>query len=1359
MGASLERRTLVRDVEAAASCRRKPGRGLAGAALVLALLSGQVSAKQISDLQAGRNFPLAFGEFGAGCSENIDPGDVDNDGDLDVIVANGGDCGAQPNRIFINQGNLQGGTLGTFAEGTAARFTGIPHDRSRDIEFVDFDADADLDIFVSNSGTLATGGEVSRFYLNQGGVQTGTIGYFVEDTDARWGDLVSVPAGDQVFGGDVGSWRGYSCDCDFADLDDDGDTDLFHSTYGPDINGAHSSRVFLNDGTGVFDEAWPWVAAGGDISLATIDVDLVDLDLDCDIDVIASDRAGQARIYRNNLSDGVPGPLFTEITQAALINTGAGGSGAQNYETEYADLDGDGDFDAWMTNYDGYSERILRNDGGLSFTEMPAWILGDPVVDENEADVIDFDGDGDLDTIMANFSGANTLYQSEVAQTAGVGFHATGTSSGGSQAPWPELPSTGNGGTTLDADAADVDGDGDEDLLLANGSNQNNRLLMNTLGIPDVHAPTFVFVEVQGDKSAGCATVLHAKIRDNSSHYLTQYYATNLIYDVDSTGDVSIPMFAQGSMQFRAVIPGQVDATVSYRVETTDLAGNTTVSPSHSFLQSGVVPDSCECPDNLEAELDGNGDVIFPPGTDMSTVVYEDVDQDLGFVDELYPDYDTTTDLWYPDFPCAEPLGGELPDVDLQQDLIDAGILGVTPEDAVAAILDWEISIAAKESLTPPTWPSIFSPQVTHDYTPPASPHGPTPDKCYILGGADLVFVHGLDYGHILDKALGKPGAQQEWTNPTAYPGSLENKQFYKGGYYKKKAKKYWKEHIEKYLEERHISNRYLVVSYACSERVEVAASAILSQIADAMHEGTGVVDPLNPIGPHEAFGTPSFVVISHSTGGPVTDVAMAAADQFPNLNAEFIPGHCKAHIGLHSATSGSRWATVAMVVAGYLPPSVPDWACQIKVKIINELFDTTLPCPFLWPDLKNSVLLDLVPLVMQANWSGLIDSTPVRTVTIAGSHPSYLTPMKFLWSDGFDDGVLGVNSQVGNSNPASFWPSGYIPYIPPPFAWIWGYDMGVSKLSTARAVGIFLDQYIDPLLNVLTPPVYSAGGAVPRLSPVGMLQRSGTYLGGSFYDVRNRYDNHFSFLLSSSDHSASKSKADHPDYRDTFSSKRNFEETRVISDPDIYTPYETDMPYPGDDAPLLESAPRVKHVMKGKYVKFKLFWKTYKFWLWKRHYFVLEGQESRHEMDFAYQYLLQDPSLPLECPPDGWDDIGGGQGGDLDEPILYGVGDLLPASLTQVNLFNAQPSSIAGLFLSLGPITPVPFKGGTLTVFPFLDPITILTTDPAGQILVPFPWPAGFPSGSNVFMQYAVQDATAPGGVAMSNALQATTP
>ena len=559
---------------------------LIGAGSLLA--SPPVAAAQLADLQPGRNF-TAQPAFGSGHSEEADVGDADLDGDLDVAVANGGNGPAQIARLFINTG------AGVLLDETATRIPGVVPDQSRDIEFVDYDGDADLDLFVANHTGFSPGG-VSRFYVNEGGLQRGTVGHFDEQTDTRWGELVSVPAAQQVFGGNQGPFREFCPDADFADLDDDGDVDLFFPSMGPGFDGSHPSRLFLNDGAGVFDELWPWADHAADVKLHALDVDLADFDGDFDLDVFASSRNSQSRVYLNNLSGPIGATPFTDITQTALLASGAVQTNASCYELEYGDLDGDLDFDAWLVNYNSTLDRVLRNDGlvagGFQFSQVNTWIKGDPGTIENEADFGDYDADSDLDVFMANFSGTNYLYQSGAAQGLDPGtqglLHRTGFS--GAQAPNPELPSNFNGGTSLDGEWGDMDGDGDLDILLSNDANQGNWLFRNALGVPDTHAPVFAAVTVQGDKPGGSPTAIHARVQDNAPFQLHAFYSAQLVYSVDGGAAQGAPMVAQGGQQFRGVIPAQTDAAVEYHVEVTDLAGNTGVSATQSFTQSGENP-------------------------------------------------------------------------------------------------------------------------------------------------------------------------------------------------------------------------------------------------------------------------------------------------------------------------------------------------------------------------------------------------------------------------------------------------------------------------------------------------------------------------------------------------------------------------------------------------------------------------------------------------------------------------------------------------------------------------------------------------------------------------------------------------
>ena len=96
------------------------------------------------------------------------------------------------------------------------------------------------------------------------------------------------------------------------------------------------------------------------------------------------------------------------------------------------------------------------------------------------------------------------------------------------------------------------------------------------------------------------------------------------------------------------------------------------------------------------------------------------------------------------------------------------------------------------------------------------------------------------------------------------------------------------------------------------------------------------------------------------------------------------------------------------------------------------------------------------------------------------------------------------------------------------------------------------------------------------------------------------------------------------------------------------------------------------------------------------------------------------------------------------------------PGSL---ELTNAMPSAPAYMFVSLGAGAGAPFKGGILVPIPSLLMLP-LATSPTGTLNLAWAsWSAGIPAGTVLAFQYAIQDAGAPAGVALSNALKAVTP
>jgi hypothetical protein len=118
------------------------------------------------------------------------------------------------------------------------------------------------------------------------------------------------------------------------------------------------------------------------------------------------------------------------------------------------------------------------------------------------------------------------------------------------------------------------------------------------------------------------------------------------------------------------------------------------------------------------------------------------------------------------------------------------------------------------------------------------------------------------------------------------------------------------------------------------------------------------------------------------------------------------------------------------------------------------------------------------------------------------------------------------------------------------------------------------------------------------------------------------------------------------------------------------------------------------------------------------------------------------------------WTSAGSGLAGVAGVPTLVGTGSLRKGSAGSLTLSNAAPSALAVLFVSLSSV-PSPFKCGTLVPVPISFQLPLITSG-AGGISLPWAsWPGGL-SGLTLYFQYAIQDAAAVCGVAISTAERA---
>jgi len=278
--------------------------------------------------------------------------DVDGDGDLDVLLTDGGShsggLGPQTMALFLNQGGMQGGLLGDFQEDATfatGNFNTIT-EAAAGVDFGDVDNDGDLDLVIARATSAK-----NQLLLNDG---AGTF------TDASH----QLP-----------DFFDKSSDAELVDLNQDGYLDLIIANSHFGIDPQFAGDVLYNKGAtapGVFED-------GGARFPDAYDEDLIirlfsltaDVDSDGDIDVIILPHeffgsvvpfVGQPVLFINQggAQGGVVGEFLKDLnffrSGGVPLNTFISGGGA------LFDLDNDGDLEFYAGSQGGIINPLNTGD-------------------------------------------------------------------------------------------------------------------------------------------------------------------------------------------------------------------------------------------------------------------------------------------------------------------------------------------------------------------------------------------------------------------------------------------------------------------------------------------------------------------------------------------------------------------------------------------------------------------------------------------------------------------------------------------------------------------------------------------------------------------------------------------------------------------------------------------------------------------------------------------------------------------------------------------------------------------------------------------------------------------------------------
>ena len=314
-------------------------------AVLVACLTEVIAAHPAATQQGGGIFsPEVWWSSSEYWTWSVALGDIDGDGDLDLVCGNSDDWTGQPNTLYLNDAGVLSATPAWQSD--AANMT-------LSVALGDIDGDGDLDLACGNAGNDGLP-ERNEVYTNIGGTFGATPSWTADSLAATTGIAL-------------------------ADMDNDGDLDLVCGSY-------KTGTVMYRNEAGTLSRAPSWRSG---VTEPTFSIAVGDVNADGYLDLVCGNDGSPNSLYLNAGGTFNPTPDWYADSTYSTTSVVLG------------DVNGDGLMDLACSNgvneFVGESYALHLNQGGV-LAKSPSWTCASTNA-LWDIDLGDVDNDGDLDLV------------------------------------------------------------------------------------------------------------------------------------------------------------------------------------------------------------------------------------------------------------------------------------------------------------------------------------------------------------------------------------------------------------------------------------------------------------------------------------------------------------------------------------------------------------------------------------------------------------------------------------------------------------------------------------------------------------------------------------------------------------------------------------------------------------------------------------------------------------------------------------------------------------------------------------------------------------------------------------------------